>query len=95
MNLNNLDFVKSFIEEFGEPLKSGMSGNLLYYSAKFEDLLDYAIKNELIKQDEANNWDIRCADNLLNIIGISYIFVEADEQENEKNKEYEWFVYWS
>jgi len=87
------EFITDFIAENGEALKSGMSGEMLIYSAKFEDLLDEAVKQKLITRDEANNWDVRVSNNLLNVLNIPNSIVEADEQEGKKG-EYDWVVYW-
>lgn len=88
-----MNYINDLIEEFGEPLKSGMSGELLIYSAKFEDLLNDAVEKKLITRENANNWDVRCSHNLLNVINIPHKIVEADEQQGN-NDDYEWYVYW-
>lgn len=89
-----MNYIKDLIEEFGEPIKSGMSGELLIYSAKFEDLLNDAVERKLITQDEANNWDVRCSNNLLSVLNIPHTITEADEQLDEKEDNYNWHVYW-
>lgn len=89
-----MDYIKDLTLEFGEPIKSGISGELLFYSAKFDDLLDDAVNREIITREDANNWDVRCSHNLLNAMNIPHGVVEADEQQSENDEDYEWHVYW-
>ena len=89
--------IKDLIEEFSKPLKSGMSGESLIYSARFTDLLEEAVKRKIVSQKDANNWDVRKANNLLNALDIHHSIVEADEQPKDFKKEesdYEWVIYW-
>ena len=75
--------IKSFIEELGEPLKSGMSGELLTYYAKWEDLKDEQEKRGLKGGD-----DVRACGYVLDQLGIHNDYTEADDAENG------WTIYW-
>lgn len=95
--MENKNIVHSFLEEEGEIHKSGMTGNKLFYWSKFADLLDEAVAKKLLTREEANGWDVRCANNLLNVLGFPHFQVEADEQQifDDKNEEVEWIIYWN
>jgi len=95
--MENKKIVHSFLEEEGEIQTSGMTGNKLFYWSKYADLLDEAVNRKLITREEANGWDVRCSNNLLNVLGYPSFQVEADEQtiHDDKDEEMEWIIYWN
>jgi predicted enzyme related to lactoylglutathione lyase len=79
-----IDKIHSFIEEMGEPLKSGMSGEILTYWIKWEDL-----KKEQKRRGLNGGDDVRMAKFVLDQLGIKNNYVEVDDTE-----ENDWVVYW-
>jgi len=80
--------LKVLEDELGEVLKSGSTGESLYYSIHWEELVEDANK-VLEGQDETPIGDVRSAGYALDILGIPNHYTEADEDENGN-----WIVYW-
>jgi hypothetical protein len=75
-------------DELGEVLKSGMSGESLYYSAHWEEIQEQAVQVAREQYLDVPT-DVRAANYALDLIGIPYLTVEADQDEKGN-----WIVYW-
>ena len=85
--------LKDLVSEFGEPL----GVDRFIYAIKFDELKLEAVQRNIITRDDADNWDVRNSNNLLNVLGIPHITVEAGEEQDDledKDSEYSWWVYW-
>ncbi len=75
------------MDDFGELFKSGMTGEPLYFSAHWEEIL--ALTDKEARRKGVWPIDIRCAGYALDLLGIcnKYSEAEVDEKGN-------WIVYW-
>ena len=85
MTTDFLEKIQHLFDELGEPLKSGMSGELLMYSALWSDLK----AEQKLKGFEGAD-DVRVADYLLKQLGIPANYVEADDSGQDGR----WRIYW-
>ena len=86
--MDKLKTLRVLEDDFGESLKSGMSGESLYYSAHWEEIAiracQVAHEQQLAKPD-----DVRAANYALDLLGIPNHVTEAD-QDSKGN----WIIYW-
>jgi hypothetical protein len=75
-------------DELGEVLKSGMTGESLYYSIDWYELVEAANK-ALTEKGRPEIGDVRVAGYALSVLGIPNSHAEADMDE-----EGSWIVYW-
>jgi hypothetical protein len=75
-------------DELGTVLKSGMSGESLYYSARWEEIRSKAGRVARL-QGLDPRIDVRCASYALTLLGVPNHYSEADADEKGN-----WIVYW-
>ena len=75
-------------DELGEVLKSGLSVESLYYSARWDEIQGLAEK-EARRQDRDPPGDVRCAGFAWAMVSRPNTYTEADEDEKGN-----WIVYW-
>lgn len=84
----HIESLKILEDKFGEVMRSNMTGESVYYSARWEEIRDKAgVRAKQIGYPEPG--DIRAADYALDLIGFPYHSLEADTDEAG-----EWFIYW-
>jgi hypothetical protein len=86
--MEKLKTLRVLEDELGAVLKSGMSGESLYYSAHWEEIREQAGRIAQEQDLEEPN-DVRVANYALDILGIPHHQVEADQDEKGA-----WVVYW-
>jgi hypothetical protein len=86
--METLETLRVLEDELGAILKSGMSGESLYYSAHWEEIREHASRIAREQHLEEPN-DVRVANYALELIGIPHARVEADQDEKGT-----WIVYW-
>ena len=75
-------------DELGEVLKSGLSGESLYYSAHWEEIQEQAVR--VAKEQYLEKpMDVRVANYALELLGIFSQAVETSQDEKGN-----WIVYW-
>ncbi len=75
-------------DKLGEILKSGLSGESLYYCAEWEEIEERAAR-EARRQRLSEPHDVRAANYALDLLGIPNHYSEADQDEKGN-----WTVYW-
>ena len=75
-------------DELGTVLKSGMSAESLYYSARWEEIQALSARAAKARGGSEPD-DVRAANCALDLIGIPNHVVEADQDEKGN-----WIVYW-
>jgi hypothetical protein len=89
--LKNMFQLKTFTvleEKRGEIVKSGLSGESLYYAVSWEELEEAAGRAAHEKEARPPN-DVRAAGYALDLLGIPNQYVEADQDEAG-----DWVIYW-
>ena len=75
-------------DELGEVLKSGMSGESLYYCAHWEEIIRRAVRIAKRRHVFPPN-DVRLANCALDLLGIPNHYSEAGQDEKGN-----WIIYW-
>lgn len=87
--MQRLRTLKVLEDEWGEILKSNLTGESLYYSVQWEELRATAIQYARRQGLSHPGDDVRVANEHLILLGIPIHHCEADEDEKGN-----WIVYW-